>query len=76
TEATKPKAGERRTYVLAAIENSSPGNSIKTGSPDPIVFSVLSDKFIDTLITHKQPKLLTDNHAPLAYLMGLDPILQ
>jgi len=76
TEATKPNAGERRTFVLAASENSSPVNSIKTGSPDPIVFSVLSDKFIDTLITHKQPKLLTDNHAPLAYLMGLDPILQ
>ncbi|NDH75111.1 MAG: spermidine synthase, partial [Rhodobacteraceae bacterium] len=50
-------------------------NSIRLRVPEDTRFSVLDDTFITSIIERKNPKLLTDDHAPLAYLMGVDPIL-
>jgi spermidine synthase len=75
TEASSPQKGERRVFVFLASNEKSDFNSIRLRVPEYTRFSVLDDTFITSIIERKSPKLLTDDHAPLAYLMGFDPIL-
>ncbi len=75
TEASSPQKGERRVFVFLASGKKSDFNSIRLRAPENTRFSVLDDTFIASILEHKSPKLLTDDHAPLAYLMGFDPIL-
>lgn len=75
TGASSPQKGERRVFVFLASDKKSDFNSIQLRVPEYTRFSVLDDAFITSIIENKSPKLLTDDHAPLAYLMGFDPIL-
>ena len=75
TEASSPQKGERRVFVFLASNKKSDFNSIRLRVPEYTRFSVLDDTFITSIIERKSPRLLTDDHAPLAYLMGFDPIL-
>jgi predicted membrane-bound spermidine synthase len=75
TEASSPQKGERRVFVFLASDKKSDFNSIRLRVPEDTRFSVLDETFISSIIERKSPKLLTDDHAPLAYLMGFDPIL-
>jgi len=75
TEASSPQKGERRVFVFLASGKKSDFNSIRLRAPEDTRFSVLDDTFIASILERKSPKLLTDDHAPLAYLMGFDPIL-
>lgn len=76
TKATPPQKGERRVFVLLASARDSPVSSIETLAPEATLFQVLAPQFIDSVLRRKNPQILTDDHAPLTYLMGLDPILQ
>jgi len=72
TEATPPAPQERRIFVLLASAEDSPFSSITTRSPDPIRFQPLGQAFVDQLLARHSPKVFTDDHAPLAYLMGFE----
>ncbi len=74
TQSGRPEKGERRVFVLLAGAQDSPVSSIDTRSPDLTQFQVLSPAYIDTLIQQKNAQILTDDHAPLAYLMGFNSV--
>lgn len=74
TEARPPVAGERRIFVLLAGEEDSPVSAIAASAPDKKRFQVLDPGFLGEIIRRKQPRVLTDDKAPLGYLMGLDPL--
>jgi len=75
TASGPPEASERRVFVLLASEQDSPVSSIDTRAPDPIRFQVLDASFIDSIIQQKNAQILTDDHAPLSYLMGFTSIV-
>lgn len=75
TEATPPKPNERRIFVLLASATDSPVSAITAGTPDPTRFQPLATAFVNDIITRKSPRILTDDYAPLSYLMGFDPVL-
>ena len=75
TEARRPDADERRVFVLLCGAADSPVSTITTRSPDPIRFQPLGPAFVDDIIARKSPRILTDDFAPLSYLMGFDPVL-
>lgn len=72
TEAAQPDPQERRVFVLLASAEDSPFSTITTRSPDPIRFQPLGQGFVDQLLARHSPMVFTDDHAPLAYLMGFD----
>ncbi|MGB7317659.1 MAG: fused MFS/spermidine synthase [Planktotalea sp.] len=73
TASGRPEKGERRVFVLLASAQNSPVSSIETLAPDPIRFQVLGTSFIDAVLHRANARVLTDDHAPLAFLMGFDP---
>lgn len=75
TEGRSPERGERRVFVLLASGQDSPVSSITTRTPDIKRFQPLSQAFIDDLIGRRKPRVLTDDFAPLSYLMGFDSVL-
>lgn len=76
TEASPPSPGERRVFVLLASAQDSPVSAIDTPAPDVTRFQVLDTAFIDSILNSKAAHILTDDHAPLSFLMGFDPVLQ
>lgn len=75
TEGRAPDRGERRVFVLLASAKDSPVSSITTRRPELMRFQPLSQTFIDDLIKRRKPRILTDDFAPLSYLMGFDSVL-
>ncbi|WP_305968383.1 MULTISPECIES: fused MFS/spermidine synthase [unclassified Mameliella] len=75
TEARPPEPGERRIFVLLAGAQDSPVSTITTRAPQEIRFAALGPEFIDSVLTAKEPMVLTDDHAPVSRLMGLDPVI-
>ncbi len=75
TAANPPRAGERRVFVLLASAQDSPVSAIETPAPDMTRFQVLDPGFVDTILRQKNAQILTDDHAPLTHLMGLDPVV-
>jgi predicted membrane-bound spermidine synthase len=75
TAANPPRAGERRVFVLLASAHDSPISAIEASAPDPIRFQVLDVGFINDITRKTNAQILTDDHAPLSYLMGLDPVV-
>ncbi len=73
TAAGPPQAGERRVFVLLASASDSAVSTVETRTPDLTRFRVLDAGFLETILTEKNAQILTDDHAPLAYLMGFDP---
>ena len=74
TEARPPEPGERRVFVLVAGAAASPISQIETRAPDPMRFAVLDPAFVDDVIAHRAPPVLTDDFAPIDRLVGLEPI--
>ncbi|MGJ8622629.1 MAG: fused MFS/spermidine synthase [Yoonia sp.] len=68
-----PQPGERRVFVLLASASDSAVSTIETRTPDLTRFQVLANAFINSILRQKNAQILTDDHAPLAYLMGFDP---
>ena len=75
TVGTAPRPGERRVFVLLAGAQDSAVSSIEAASPETTRFQVLEPAFVDTILRQKNAQILTDDHAPLSHLMGLDPVL-
>ncbi len=73
TAAGPPRPGERRVFVLLASGSDSPVSAVDTRTPELSRFQVLGDAFVETILQEKNARILTDDHAPLAYLMGFDP---
>lgn len=76
TSAIRPQQGERRVFVLLAGTKDSAVSSIETNAPEPMRFQALDGGFIDNIIQQRDARILTDDHAPLAYLMGFDPVIE
>ena len=74
TAAIPPIAGERRVFVLLASDEDSPVSIIEAKAPELTRYQVLDSGFIDQLLEQRNAKILTDDHAPLNHLMGLDPV--
>lgn len=75
TEARGPSMGERRVFVLLCGETPSPVSRLTAGSPDPMIFQPLDDAFVAQIVADKQPRVLTDDYAPISALIGFEPIL-
>ncbi|MBU4527168.1 MAG: fused MFS/spermidine synthase [Hoeflea sp.] len=75
TVRTPPQPGERRVFVLLASAEDSPVSMIETAAPDMTRFQVLETGFVDTILDQKNARILTDDHAPLSHIMGLDPVI-
>ncbi|MEX5728344.1 hypothetical protein Ga0609869_001697 [Rhodovulum iodosum] len=75
TEARPPEPGERRVFVLLAGATPSPVSSIATRAPEPKTFAVLDRRFVDGIVAQRKARVLTDDHAPVSRLMGLDPVI-
>lgn len=73
TEASSPQPGERRVFVLLASATDSPVSAVDVRAPDVTRFQVLDARFIETILREKNAQILTDDHAPLTFLMGFDP---
>ncbi|WP_340297846.1 MULTISPECIES: fused MFS/spermidine synthase [unclassified Roseobacter] len=75
TEARGPSMGERRIFVLLCGETPSPVSRLTAGSPDPMIFQPLDDAFVAQIVADKQPRVLTDDYAPISALIEFEPIL-
>jgi spermidine synthase len=75
TAAGRPDPGERRVFVLLASARDSPVSAVDTAAPDVMRFQVLDPAFVDSLLQRPGTQVLTDDHAPLSYLMGFDPVI-
>ena len=75
TAASLPEAGERRVFVLLASGSDSATSTIETRAPDLIRFQVLDNAFLDRILQQKDARILTDDHVPLAHLMGFGPAI-
>lgn len=75
TSASRPEAGQRRVFVLLAGAQDSPVAAIEARAPDMTQFQVLDAGFVDSILARRQARILTDDHAPLNHLMGLDPVV-
>ncbi|WP_433989414.1 Polyamine aminopropyltransferase (plasmid) [Pseudoseohaeicola sp. NH-UV-7] len=75
TVASAPVTGERRVFVLLASDQDSPVSAIETAAPDRTRFQPLDPGFIDNILHRKTAQILTDDHAPLTHLMGLDRVV-
>lgn len=67
--------GERRIFVLLCGETPSPVSRLTAGSPDPMIFQPLDDGFVAQIVADKQPRVLTDDYAPISALIRFEPIL-
>ena len=72
TVESPPIPGERRIFVLLAGQADSPVSAITAGTPEPTRFAVLDTGFLDRVIARNEPRLLTDDRAPINLLVGLD----
>jgi len=75
TDGRAPQRGERRVFVLLASGSDSPVSTIDAMAPDVTRFQALDNAFINRIVEQKNAQILTDDHAPLAYLIGFDPAL-
>ena len=75
TDGRAPQPGERRVFVLLASGSDSPVSTIDAMAPDVTRFQALDNAFINRIVEQKEAQILTDDHAPLAYLIGFDPAL-
>ena len=75
TAANPPTPGERRVFVLLASDGDSPRSVINTPAPEMTRFQVLAPDFVDNIVSGKEARVLTDDHAPLTRLMGFDPVI-
>lgn len=75
TAARAPTPGERRIFVLLCSDGQSPVSQINTRAPDPISFQPLDAAFVAQILAQKQPRILTDDYAPISALIGFEPIL-
>jgi spermidine synthase len=75
TEARPPEANERRVFVLLASAEDSPVSAIETKAPDEKRFQALDPRYVDEIIRQRRALILTDDHAPLSHLMGLNPVI-
>lgn len=75
TAAGPPQPGERRVFVLLASGADSAVSAVDARAPDLTRFQVLDNAFIDSILQQKNAQVLTDDYAPLAYLMGFDPAI-
>lgn len=75
TDARPPQAGERRVFVLLASGGDSAVSSVDTRAPELTRFQALDPSFVDRILVQKKARILTDDHAPLAYLMGFEPAI-
>jgi spermidine synthase len=75
TAAGPPQPGERRVFVLLASEADSAVSAVDARAPDLVRFQVLDSAFIDNILRQKNAQILTDDHAPLAFLMGFDQVI-
>lgn len=74
TAAGPPVPGERRVFVLLASGQDSAVSAIEALAPDMMRFQALDPAFVDRIVTQKGARILTDDHAPLSYLMGFDRV--
>ena len=75
TDATPPSGNERRIFVLLAAETDSPVSAVDVRAPQLKRFAALDERFLNDVIAAKGARKLTDDHAPIARLMGLEPVL-
>ncbi|MGF1658199.1 MAG: fused MFS/spermidine synthase [Rubrimonas sp.] len=75
TDATPPAGNERRIFVLLASDTDSPVSAVDIRAPQVKRFAALDAGFLDAIIARKGARKLTDDHAPIARLMGLEPII-
>lgn len=75
TAASRPRPGERRVFVLLASAEDSPVSVIEARAPEMTRFQVLDQGFVDAIVQEKAPRILTDDRAPLTFIMGLDRVL-
>ncbi|WP_400082801.1 fused MFS/spermidine synthase [Yoonia sp. R78084] len=73
TEAVAPEPGQRRVFILLASAQDSAFATVDALAPDLRRFQVLDSAFVENILGQRNPKILTDDHAPLAFLMGFDP---
>ena len=73
TAAEPPQLGQRRVFVLLASATDSDVSAIDTRAPELSRFQVLDDGFINTILRERNAQILTDDYAPMAFLMGFDP---
>ena len=76
TNAVRPEPGERRIFVLLASENDSVVSRIDAPAPEMTRFQALDTDFINSVLDRKHAQILTDDHAPLNYLMGFDSVIE
>jgi predicted membrane-bound spermidine synthase len=76
TSALRPQPSERRVFVLLASARDSAVSAITANAPEPMRFQVLDDRFIDDVVRKSGTQILTDDHAPLAFLMGFDSVIK
>ncbi|MBU3259726.1 fused MFS/spermidine synthase [Roseovarius sp. PS-C2] len=70
TEQRPPTPGERLVFVLVASDSASPEDSLLLSAPDTKRFGVLSDRFVQTVLSPKGASVLTDDYAPIDRLLG------
>ena len=75
TAAGRPDAGERRVFVLLASAQDSALSAVDTRAPELTRFQALDTGFIDSIVARHGSRILTDDHAPLSYLMGFDRVV-
>lgn len=75
TAAGPPVPGERRIFVLLASGQDSAVSAIETLAPDMMRFQALAPQFVDRIVARSGGQILTDDHAPLSYLMGFDRVI-
>ncbi|MDP5085624.1 MAG: fused MFS/spermidine synthase [Yoonia sp.] len=75
TIAGPPLPGDRRTFVILASATDSPVSAIDARAPDVMRFQVLDTGFIDAILREKDAGILTDDYAPLSYLIGFDKVV-
>jgi predicted membrane-bound spermidine synthase len=72
-EAVPPEPGQRRVFILLASEQDSAFATLDALAPELTRFQVLDNAFAANMLGQRNPHILTDDHAPLAFLMGFDP---
>ena len=75
TAAGPPQLGERRVFVLLASGQDSALSAIDARAPDLTRFQALDTGFVDSIVARHAARILTDDHAPLSYLMGFDRVV-
>ena len=69
------RMGERRVFVLLASGQDSALSAIDARAPDLTRFQALDTGFVDSIVARHAARILTDDHAPLSYLMGFERVV-